>query len=169
MYQGDVVAAVAADSEERALDAARLVKVQYEVLPHVVREDKSMAADAPKIFAAGNTRAGQTQEFGDLEAGFKAAAHVVEQTYSSQVITHVCLESHGAVCEWSGDKLTAWVSTQGVHATRQQLAQALVPEANVRVIASRVAASAQGGRRRARGHLRTVMQQTGAGQVDARS
>jgi xanthine dehydrogenase YagR molybdenum-binding subunit len=105
------------------------------VLPHVVREDKSMAPEAPKIFPTGNTRAGQAQEFGDLEAGFKAAAHVVEAAYSTHVITHVCLESHGAVCEWSGDKLTAWVSTQGVHATRQQLAQALkVPEANIRVI-----------------------------------
>ncbi len=135
MYQGDVVAAVAADTEERAHDAARLVRVQYEVLRHFAREERAMAPDAPQVFASGNTRAGQMQEFGDLDVGFKAAAHVVEATYSTQVITHVCLESHGAVCEWSGDKLTAWVSTQGVHATRQQLAQALkVPEADIRVI-----------------------------------
>ena len=37
MFQGDEVAAVAADTEERAIDAARLVKVEYEVLPHVIR------------------------------------------------------------------------------------------------------------------------------------
>ena len=35
MFQGDEVAAVAADTEEHAIDAARLVKVEYEVLPHV--------------------------------------------------------------------------------------------------------------------------------------
>src|SRR5262247_782775 len=35
MYQGDPVAAVAADTEEHAKDAARLVKVQYEPLPHL--------------------------------------------------------------------------------------------------------------------------------------
>ena len=135
MYHGDVVAAVAADTEERALDAARLVEVRYEVLPHFSSEAKSMEADATQVFASGNTRAGQLQEVGDLELGFKNAAHVHEATYSTQVITHVCLETHGAVCEWSGDNLTAWVSTQGVHATRQQLARALmVPESNVRVI-----------------------------------
>src|SRR4029450_10511103 len=50
-------------------------------------------------------------------------------------ITHVCLETHGTVCEWEGDKLTAWVSTQGVHQCAQGFAQALqIPQANVRVI-----------------------------------
>jgi xanthine dehydrogenase YagR molybdenum-binding subunit len=135
MYQGDPVAAVAADTEEHAKDAARLIKVQYEVLPHVAMIDRAMAADAPAVFQGGNTRPGQVQENGDLEAGFKAAAHVVEQTYSTHVITHVCLETHGAVCEWEGDKLTAWSSTQGVHGVAQQMAQALqIPQANVRVI-----------------------------------
>ena len=35
MFQGDEVAAMAADTEEQAIDAARLVKVDYEVLPHL--------------------------------------------------------------------------------------------------------------------------------------
>ena len=135
MYQGDVVAAVAADSEDHARDAARLVKVTYETLPFAAREAASMDAATPKIFPNGNTRAGQATEVGDLAAGFKAAAHVHEATYDTQVITHVCLETHGAVCEWTGDKLTAWVSTQGVHGVRSQLAGALkVPEGNIRVI-----------------------------------
>ena len=44
-------------------------------------------------------------------------------------------ESHGCVCEWDGDKLTAWVSTQGVHGTKDGFAQGLkIPGANVRVI-----------------------------------
>src|SRR2546428_7150466 len=38
MYQGDPVAAVAADTEERARDAARLFKVENEALPPVSRE-----------------------------------------------------------------------------------------------------------------------------------
>ncbi|TMQ46859.1 MAG: xanthine dehydrogenase family protein molybdopterin-binding subunit [Candidatus Eisenbacteria bacterium] len=51
------------------------------------------------------------------------------------VITHVCLETHGAVCEWDGDQLTAWVTTQGVHQCAQQFAQSLgIPQSNVRVI-----------------------------------
>jgi xanthine dehydrogenase YagR molybdenum-binding subunit len=45
------------------------------------------------------------------------------------------MESHGCVCEWEGDKLTAWVSTQGVHASRQQFADGLkIPQANIRCI-----------------------------------
>ena len=135
MYQGDPVAALAADTEEHALDASRLIKVEYEVLPHLASVEQAMAADAPAVFEGGNTKAGQTQESGDLDAGFKQAAHVVEQTYSTHVITHVCLETHGCVCEWDGDKLTAWVSPQAVHGTKQQYAQALqIPETNVRVI-----------------------------------
>jgi xanthine dehydrogenase YagR molybdenum-binding subunit len=135
MYQGDPVAAVAADSEDRARDAARLVKVEYERLPHVSSEAASMAPDAPAVFTNGNTRKANADETGDLDAGFKQAAHIVEATYATHVITHVCLETHGAVCEWDGDTLTAWVSTQGVHQCAQGFAQSLqIPQTNVRVI-----------------------------------
>src|SRR5262249_9830979 len=79
--------------------------------------------------------AARPQETGDLAAGFQAAAHTIEQTYSTQVITHTCLETHGTVCEWNGDRLTAWVSTQGVNGARENFASALnIPQANVRVI-----------------------------------
>ena len=97
MYQGDPVAAIAADTEERVKDAARLVKVQYEVLPHVALVELAMAQNAPVVFKDGNTRAGMTQENGDLEAGFKQAAYTVEQTYSTHVITHV----HSLSLAWS--------------------------------------------------------------------
>jgi xanthine dehydrogenase YagR molybdenum-binding subunit len=135
MFQGDEVAAVAADTEERAFDAARLIKVEYEVLPHVILVDQALAGNAPEVFPDGNVLQGAAQETGDLAAGFKQAAHVVEETYATHVITHVCLESHGGVCEWDGENLTAWVSTQGVSASREGLASGLgIPQANVRVI-----------------------------------
>jgi len=137
LYQGDPVAAVAADTEERARDAARLVRVRYEPLPHVSNETQAFQdANAPKWSSTqANTRAGVHQETGDLDAGVTQAAHLVEQTYSTHVITHVCLETHGTVCEWDGDRLTAWVSTQGVHQCADGFAQALgIPRTNVRVI-----------------------------------
>jgi xanthine dehydrogenase YagR molybdenum-binding subunit len=135
MYQGDPVAAVAADTEERARDAARLVRVRYEPLPHLANVEQAMAPDAPAVFPTGNIRQGAREETGDLAAGFAKAAHVVEQTYSTQVITHVCLETHGCVCEWDGDKLTAWISTQAVIQSAQQFAQALgIPQSNVHCI-----------------------------------
>src|SRR5205085_8502766 len=115
--------------------AARLVKVTYDVLDHVATEAQAMAGDAAVVFEGGNTKKGATQEAGNLEEGFKQAAHIVEQTYSTHVITHVCMESHGCVCEWEGDKLTAWVSTQGAHQCRIGFADGLkIPQANVRVI-----------------------------------
>ncbi len=50
MFQGDEVAAVAADTEEHAIDAARLVKVEYEVLPHVTVVEQALAGTAPAVF-----------------------------------------------------------------------------------------------------------------------
>jgi xanthine dehydrogenase YagR molybdenum-binding subunit len=135
MYQGDEVAAVAAATEEQANDALRLIAVTYDVLPHIATEALALRPDAPPIFEGGNIKEGNTDETGDLDAGFKAAAHVIEATYETQVQTHVCLETHGCVCEWDGDKLTAWVSTQAVHGTREGFAESLqIPQSNVRVI-----------------------------------
>ena len=135
MFQGDPVAAVAADTDERAVDAMRLIRVRYEQLPHVATEEQAMAAGAPVVFKGGNTLTGGSEEDGDLTVGFKQAAHTVEQSYSTHIITHCCMESHGTVCEWDGDKLTAWISTQAVHGSKQGFAQGLkIPEANVRTI-----------------------------------
>jgi xanthine dehydrogenase YagR molybdenum-binding subunit len=135
MFQGDEVAAVAADTEEHAIDAARLVKVEYEVLPHLTVVEQALTGKGPEVFTKGNVRQGQTQEAGDLAAGFKGAAHTLEETYETHVITHTCLESHGTVCEWDGDKLTVWISTQGINTARENFATGLsIPQANVRVI-----------------------------------
>ena len=135
MFQGDEIAAVAADTEEHAIDAARLVKVQYDVLPHVTEIARALDGTAPEVFTGGNVRPGPAQQNGDLAAGFQAAAHTIEETYSCPVITHVCLETHGTVCEWDGDKLTAWISTQGINGARENFASALgIPQSNVRVI-----------------------------------
>jgi xanthine dehydrogenase YagR molybdenum-binding subunit len=135
MYQGDEVAAVAALTEGQANDALRLITVQYDVLPHVATEALAMRPEAPVVFDGGNVREPNTEERGDLDAGFKAAAHIVEATYETQVQTHVCLETHGCVCEWENDKLTAWVSTQAVHGTREGFAEALgIPQASIRVV-----------------------------------
>ena len=135
MFQGEEVAALAAATEEQADDALRLISVQYEVLPHIATVALATRDGAPPVFKDGNIKAGDTEEAGDLDAGFKAAAHVVEASYATQVQTHVSLETHGCVCEWEGDKLTSWASTQAVHGTREQFAKALdVPQANVRVI-----------------------------------
>ena len=139
MFAGDEVVALAAATEQQAEDAARLVKVDWDVLPHLATVEQAMRPEAPNVFEQGNTRPAPPQEAGDLDVGWKAATHVVEGLYSTQVQTHVCPETHGCVCEWNGAALTIWISTQAVHGTRERLAAALnLPLANVRIIAEYV-------------------------------
>ena len=83
------------------------------------------------------TRAqGTAQETGDLDAGFKQAAHIVEQTYATHVITHVCLETHGTrlrVGRRQADGLG--VHAGGARQPRSSSRMALeIPQTNVRVI-----------------------------------
>lgn len=135
LYPGEEIGALAATTEQQAADALRLIKVEWDVLPPLATVEQSMRPEAPRVFTPANTRRGTAQEDGDPAAGFKAAAFTVEGTYSTQVQTHTSLETHGCVCEWNGDNLTAWVSTQAVHGTRDGFAQGLkIPQANVRVI-----------------------------------
>ena len=74
MFQGDEVAAVAADTEEHAIDAARSIRVEYDVLPHVTVVEKALDGTAPAVFTGGNVRDGRPAQAGDLSAGFGAAA-----------------------------------------------------------------------------------------------
>jgi xanthine dehydrogenase YagR molybdenum-binding subunit len=143
-YQGDEIAAVAAVSEEVAEDAVRSIKVEYEPLPVLATPAQAMSPDAPLVFPKGNVSQQSLQQDGGadnvrppsaIDDALKSAAHVVEGTYQTQVQTHTSLETHGGICEWDGDKLTAWISTQAVHGARDGIAGALkIPQTNVRVI-----------------------------------
>jgi xanthine dehydrogenase YagR molybdenum-binding subunit len=136
-YQGEHIAAVAAASEEVAEDAVRLIKVEYEILPHLATVEQAMRPEAPLVFPKGNVTQVNLREepAGKVEGALASAAHVVEGLYSTQVQTHTSLETHGGIAEWDGTKLTAWVSTQAVHATRDGVAKTLgIPQGDVRVI-----------------------------------
>ena len=65
MFQGDEIAAVVADTEEHAIDAARAVKVEYEPLPAVISVESALAGRAPEgVFPNGNVRAANTRRSG---------------------------------------------------------------------------------------------------------
>lgn len=136
LYAGEEVAAVAAESEEIARDALRLIRVDYELLPFVVDPESAREPDAPRVVPQGNVRRGNPQERGDPDSAFRRNDVVVhEGTYSVPARSHCCLEPHGLVCQWQGDKLVAWASTQGIFSVRDELANALgIPASNVRVI-----------------------------------
>ncbi len=136
-YVGDEVAAVAAVDEETASDALELIDVSYESLPFVTEMEEAVKSSAPKLWPGGNLVGGKpyVYERGDLEKGFAAADLVVEETFRTQTELHTCLEAHGSVVMWEGDKLTVWDSTQGVFAVRDALAAIFnLPANHVRVI-----------------------------------
>jgi CO/xanthine dehydrogenase Mo-binding subunit len=136
-YEGEEVAAVAAQTPYQAWDALKAIQVEYEVLPFVIDQDDALKPDAPKLFESGNsTGKPMPTRRGDVEKGFAEADLVLEETFTTSVQMHAPMEAHGSVVKWDGDKITIWDSTQGVYAACMlPFAQMMkYPYNNVRVI-----------------------------------
>jgi xanthine dehydrogenase YagR molybdenum-binding subunit len=134
-YQGDEVACVAAETEKIADEALSLIKVEYEILPHVVTAEDAMKENAPKIHNDGNF--GRPSEYtrGDFDDGMKQAEITIEDTFATQVEVHNPTEVHCSVVNWDGDKLTVWDSTQSIFSIRDNIASSLgLDSSDVRVI-----------------------------------
>jgi len=126
-WADDEIVAVAAETENIARDALKAIKVEYEVLPHVLDDaDKNSAAGTP----------GQEEVVGDPDAGFAQADKTSEGEYGAVLISHCCMESHGQVAYWEDDQhLVVYASTQGVSTLPGQFAEGLgIPAANVRAL-----------------------------------
>jgi xanthine dehydrogenase YagR molybdenum-binding subunit len=134
-FAGDEVAAVAADDEHTAIDAVRLIEVEYEILPHVVELEEAIGDMAPRLESDGNVSEAGTHKRGEPRRAFKEADHVVEATYRTSTQLHNSLETHGAVALWDGERLTVYESTQHTFAVRQGLKAALkLPFSRIRVL-----------------------------------
>ncbi len=155
-FAGQEVAAVAAETPERADDALAAIVVAYEQRPFVVGIDAASKPGAPPVFegkAQQRTSAGEVEERksglprngnvvgprqsgrGNVEAGFRKADAVVERTYVTQVQMHTALETHGLVARWEGENLQVWASTQGIFSVREELAEALkIPASRIQVV-----------------------------------
>ena len=114
-FAGEPVAAVAADTAEIAGDAIRAIKVEYEVLPHVVRADDAMKDGAPKVYPEGNLE--PKDKRGDLaktEEALSKADVSIEAEYRTPIIHHSSLETHGHMVDYrGGDTAIVYASTQG--------------------------------------------------------
>ncbi|MFA6165048.1 MAG: xanthine dehydrogenase family protein molybdopterin-binding subunit [Gemmatimonadaceae bacterium] len=136
-YAGQPLAAVCAESLDAAERAARVLaaSIVIEAAPHAVNVDDAIAPNAPLVRSAGNTTEPDVVERGDVARGLADAEVTITREYRTQVALHSALETHGAVCEWNGDQLTVWESTQGIFRVRSDVAKALgLPQAKVRVI-----------------------------------
>jgi xanthine dehydrogenase YagR molybdenum-binding subunit len=126
-WAGAEIAAVAAKTEEIANDALALIKVDYEIMPHVVREE-----DLSKV--GNRAKPAGEQTTGDPDKAFQEADVVSEGQYGIPVLTHCCLEPHGQTISWRGDKVEYWPSTQNVYGIAGDVGRALnVPTSNIHV------------------------------------
>jgi xanthine dehydrogenase YagR molybdenum-binding subunit len=128
-WAGNEIVVVAAVDEPTAEDAIRAIKVQYEVLPHIVNED-----DLSKI-PQDRRRPGNETLVGDPDKAFKESEVVVEGVYGNTAITHCCLEAHGQIVEWEdGSNVLIHPSTQSVSSVGGELARNIgIPAGNVRL------------------------------------
>jgi 4-hydroxybenzoyl-CoA reductase alpha subunit len=140
-FIGDPVAAVAATSEEAATAALDLIEVRYEPLRAIGSAEDALAHPEPRIHEygdTGNLHKVISLEFGDVEEGFREADLVREDLFFFEGNTHLPMEQHAALAEWSADgKVTLWSSTQTPHYVHRALAKVLeLPAARIRVIAT---------------------------------
>jgi CO/xanthine dehydrogenase Mo-binding subunit len=127
-FSGAPVAAVAADTFAQARAAVEAIEVEWEELEVVLDPEDAVRRELL-------TEEPRRQDRGDVEKAFAAADVVVEATYRTQTVLHNSLETHQAVCEWQGDTLHVYISTQYIWGIRKEVSDKLgLPEDKVRVV-----------------------------------
>ena len=165
-FVGEPVAAVAATDRKAALAALRVVKIVSDSLPSVVGLDAARRPDAPLVFPGRRKNAGDVSEGTGGPAPWKrnirgpsaAFSHkakkarnwvatardardalLIEGTFRTAAQSHSCLEPHAAVARFDGDRLTVYVSTQGVAHLKELIAKRFkLGHDKVRVLAEHV-------------------------------
>ncbi len=96
---GDIIAAVVADTQRLARKAAQLIDIEYEVLEPVTDPRKALEPGAPLVHPKRGTNllSKSTLKRGDVEDGFRRAAHIIEDTYHTQRIEHLFLEPEACI------------------------------------------------------------------------
>lgn len=122
-YVGEPVVAVVADTERQARDACAVVKVDYEVLPHVLDVEEALQPDAPvvsetypnNVFDYHEKYDHQKLRFGDVDAAFAASDHIVEARYQMSPIEHAPTETNGAIAvPETNNRIACYTSTQAL-------------------------------------------------------
>jgi len=151
-FVGDRVALVAAESEEIANDALKLIKVEYEILPSLLNPGHAMMPDAPILHdeaeyvnfgesnPARNLAAEIRIDIGNVERGFAEADQVIEGDYTVSKVQQVSIEPHVVITYWDeDDRLVVRTSTQVPFHARRILAPVIgLPVKRIRVIKPRI-------------------------------
>jgi xanthine dehydrogenase molybdenum-binding subunit len=147
VYKGHPVAAVAAVDQNTALEALKLIEVEYEVLKPVISLEDAMAADATIIHPAivgdhlgekvnnTNIAVHNRTEFGDPDDAFAKSATILERTFVIARAHQGYIEPQSSTAFWAPDgKISIWTSTQAPFSVRSTVAKLLEqPMSNVKV------------------------------------
>ena len=127
-YAGDVLAIIIADTRQNAREAATLIDVSYEVLKPFTDPDVALASKEPAVWqTTSNTLSESRYQRGNVEATFASAAHIVEETFTTQRIEHAFLEPEStlAVPSPDGQRLHVYSGGQGIWDDRNDIARML--------------------------------------------
>jgi CO/xanthine dehydrogenase Mo-binding subunit len=122
-YKGEPVCAVVAESERQAREACQKVKVEYELLPHVLTVEDALKPGAPSVndayprntFVYHDKYDHQKLRYGDVEAAFTTADHIVEGRYQMSPIEQAPIETCGAIAApETNDRFVCYTSTQAL-------------------------------------------------------
>ena len=122
-YVGEPVVAIICDSERQAREACAAVRVDYEVLPHVLDVEEALRPDAVVVnetypdntFDYYEKYDHQKLRFGDVERGFAEADHIVEARYQMSPIEHAPTETNGAIAvPETNNRIGCYTSTQAL-------------------------------------------------------
>jgi len=137
---GVPVAAVVARTRAQAQDAANAIEVEYQALPSVSKAEEAINPGAPlaREEIDSNICYTLTKNGGDVDQAFAAADHVFSMHIASPRQVALAMEPRGVLANPDpfGKALTVWLSTQGPHRARAEIANVLgFPENRIHLIA----------------------------------
>jgi len=134
----DEVAAVAADTEEIAEHARRLIKVTYEPLPVISNTTEACAPGAPQLHEGHPGNVAMTFDYaqGDVAQGEAASDVVLEDVFRLHYVTHCCLGVSGVIAEFDpSGNLLLHSNTQVPFLHKREFAELLgIDPARIRII-----------------------------------
>jgi carbon-monoxide dehydrogenase large subunit len=130
-HVGDAVAFVVADTLDRARDAAEAITVEWEALPPAIGAAAALEAGAPLVWPAMRSNLCFEVALGDRDQtarAFAKAARTVSLTLVNQRVVANYLDTRGVIAEYDAgrDRLTLTLSSQGSHAIRDVLCDAVL-------------------------------------------
>jgi 2-furoyl-CoA dehydrogenase large subunit len=115
-YAGEWVVAVVAESRALAEDAAELVMVDYETLPHIVDPEAAMAEGAPLVHPAHGSNVIFKRKFvwGPVDEDFAKCEHQLSYRVRWARNSTVPIETFAVACDWNDSTgvLDVWASIQ---------------------------------------------------------